>query len=182
LRERLASAGKSQREGLILEFLCAETAAVLGYPSPEHIAPERAFKELGFDSLAAVELRNRLNAATGLRLPGTLVFDHPTPAVLARQLCVELLSDGSGPVSTDPAETAIRATLASIPLAQLRRTGLLEPLLALGRADHEGDLPPGALLADGDDVLAIDTMALESLIDRTFDGLDSVLGSRSEDS
>jgi acyl transferase domain-containing protein/NADPH:quinone reductase-like Zn-dependent oxidoreductase/acyl carrier protein len=181
LRERLAGAGESQREGLILEFLCAETAAVLGYPSPEHVAPERAFKELGFDSLAAVELRNRLNAATGLRLPGTLVFDHPTPALLARQLCVELLSDGRGAVATDPAEAAIRATLASIPLAQLRRTGLLEPLLVLGRAD-EGDLSPGTLLADSDDLLAIDTMAVESLIDRTFDGLDSVLGPSAEDS
>jgi acyl carrier protein len=68
-------------------------AAVLGYPGPETVDPARSFSEVGFDSLTAVELRNRLNATTGVRLPATLVFDYPTPNALVQYLRGEILPD-----------------------------------------------------------------------------------------
>ncbi|GAA4011771.1 hypothetical protein GCM10022247_37820 [Allokutzneria multivorans] len=90
LADRLAGARDGERRKVVLELVLGEVAGVLGHSSPRRIQPSQAFQDLGFDSLTSVELRNRLTAATGLTLPATLVFDHPSPGVLADHVLAQV--------------------------------------------------------------------------------------------
>ncbi len=109
---------------------------MLGHASGAAIDPKAAFKDLGFDSLAAVELRNRLNAATGLRLPSTLVFDHPTTAATASFLVG--LAAGQSSVATVRAVTRSEEPIAIVGMSCRYPGGVVSPeglwaLLAAGR-------------------------------------------------
>ncbi|HWN36295.1 MAG TPA: SDR family NAD(P)-dependent oxidoreductase [Pseudonocardia sp.] len=134
LTEQLRSLADADRDRILTDLVRAEVAAVLGHESPDAIGAGQAFQDLGFDSLTAVELRNRLATALGRRQPATLIFDHPTPARLARHLRSELFGSAGDSESESGEEAALRKVLSSVPIAALRRSGLLESILELADA------------------------------------------------
>jgi NAD(P)-dependent dehydrogenase (short-subunit alcohol dehydrogenase family) len=131
LVRRLAGTPEAEREALVLELTLAEIAAVLGHPSGEEIDPDGAFQDLGFDSLSAVELRNRVNALSGLRLPATLVFDYPTPAGMARYLLGQIEPNGAGGAPVEPELKRLEEGLASAGMDDERRRQVSARLQAL---------------------------------------------------
>jgi acyl carrier protein len=98
LMRRLAGVPAEEQAAVVRGIVAEHVAVVLGHRDGEQVDVERPFKELGFDSLAAVELRNRLTQATAVKLPATLVFDHPTPAAVAAHLLAQAQGSGRPPL------------------------------------------------------------------------------------
>ncbi|MFH7596869.1 SDR family NAD(P)-dependent oxidoreductase [Streptomyces racemochromogenes] len=174
LADSLRAVPEAEQDRILLRLVRGHASTVLGHSGAEGIGPRQAFQEVGFDSLAAVNLRNTLNAATGLRLPATLIFDYPTPEALVGHLRSELLRQADdGP---DPREDDLRRVLASVPFARFREAGVLDALLGLAEAGSDGDpdAAPGATAPGGEppaaaaDAELIDAMDVADLVQRAL--------------
>ncbi|MFG2910212.1 type I polyketide synthase [Kitasatospora sp. NPDC048286] len=178
LKQRLGSLNETQRGRVLLDLVRSHAALVLGHSGPAAVEPGRGLLEVGFDSLTAVELRNRLRAATGHPLPATLLFDHPTPAAIAAHLAAELLPDaGPGPLPGLAELDRLAGALDGLPDDPADRERLAGRLREfLRRLDD-----PAATPADGDGTAAGVAASIEDRMDgasddELFDLIDNELG------
>ncbi|WP_188114305.1 SDR family NAD(P)-dependent oxidoreductase, partial [Streptomyces apricus] len=129
---RLAALPEAEREPALVRLVNEQVAQVLNYDDPAEIGKDRAFKDLGMDSMTAIDLRNRIGATVGVLLPATLVFDHASPAALARHLRMELFDGGPGTVEGVLADLArLEATMTALPPEEITRTRLPARLQSL---------------------------------------------------
>ena len=161
LLQRLEGLPEDEQQAVVLDLVRTNIATVLGNSSPETIDPDLAFQELGFDSLTAVEMRNRLKSATGLALSPTLIFDYPNSAALAGYIYRELVgaSEQSAPAAA-PGEAEIQRVVGSIPVKRLRQAGVLELLLELANEAEGTAQPAVAAVTTEKDIADMDLDAL----------------------
>ncbi|MFC8103330.1 type I polyketide synthase [Streptomyces sp. NPDC057363] len=180
LADSLRAVTDTEQNRILLRLVRGHASVVLGHGGAEGIGPRQAFQEVGFDSLAAVNLRNSLGTATGLRLPATLIFDYPTPEALVGYLRTELLQQADdGP---DEHEDELRQVLASVPFARFKEAGVLDALLALAdnsdgdgsddgkdndTDDENADASPAGVPRAGTEEL-IDAMDVADLVQRAL--------------
>ncbi|MEU3457861.1 SDR family NAD(P)-dependent oxidoreductase, partial [Micromonospora sp. NPDC006766] len=160
LAERLTGLAAEERENLVLRLVRTHVATVLGHAGPDTVEVDRPFKDLGFDSLTAIELRNALNNATGLKLPATLIFDHPTPQAVTAQLLADLAPAAAPEATVLDGLARLEAMLENTPQSpdeQARIAGRLRALAARlgGSAETE----------DRDEVSAASAAELFNILD-----------------
>jgi NAD(P)-dependent dehydrogenase (short-subunit alcohol dehydrogenase family)/acyl carrier protein len=165
LATRLAGLPDTEAHALVLEAVVAQAAAVLGHEGGAGIAPSRAFTDIGIDSLTAVELRNRLTPATGIRLPVTAIFDHPTPEALARHLTAQMVPSAEAQVFLD--FDRLESSFRSLSSDRAVRKQVADRLRSLASV-----LNTGSALVDADeDLEAASNEDLFALVDSGFDDL-----------
>jgi polyketide synthase 12 len=139
LSQRLSGLPADEQFDLMLDLVRSHMATVLGLANPQAIAPDLAFQDHGFDSLTAVELRNRLKAATGLTLSPTLIFDYPNPGAIAEYFRTQLVGESEQAPATNSVDEELQRVVASIPVRKLRQAGVLDMLLNLAAQGSGAD-------------------------------------------
>ncbi|BCJ50480.1 hypothetical protein Asp14428_19550 [Actinoplanes sp. NBRC 14428] len=165
---RLGALDGEDRDAALLELVREQAAEALGHSSTDALPPSKAFADLGFDSLAAVELRNRLVAATGLRLPATLTYDHPTLLALRDHLRREMYGEDAGRAGSALAELdRLEELLTEIDEAARDQVLRRVQKMAAALAGQDGDSAHSGLIANADD-------------DELFDLINRELGGRTQ--
>ncbi|OKJ08049.1 beta-ketoacyl synthase [Streptomyces sp. CB00316] len=158
----------AKRDRHLLDLVRAETAAVLGHGTPDSVGAHHAFKELGLDSLAGVELRDRLIALTGRRLPSTLVFNYPTPALIAGYLATVLTPpDASAAGSVDDELARFEAVVHAVPSDGSERQVIADRLERLLSALRQPS--PSPAHGPGEDIDTVSVDRLLDIIDEEFE-------------
>ncbi|GHI01837.1 hypothetical protein AQI88_16865 [Streptomyces cellostaticus] len=174
--ERLAGLDEAEQVRLLQELVRTQAAAVLGHPDKNAVLADRAFRDIGFESQTAVELCNRLNSATGVRLPAVSVFDHPTPGLLARRLRQELSVRG-GAAAAEPLFDRLDALEAALGAADTdtltRATARLHALLWKLEDTTTDSAPSASHAHEGgeagtEDLSAVSDLEMFALIDKEF--------------
>ncbi|MFC7310447.1 type I polyketide synthase [Streptomyces monticola] len=161
--ERLKEMPAAQRGRALLDLIRTHVAALLGYDDPGTLDAARTFTDLGFDSVAATDLRARLSAATGRKLPSTMIFDHATPTALAEYLRGELCPDGGdGSMAVLAELDRLEETMAALPTEELERHRIPERLQTL--AARVAGVPQG------------EQLTADATADDVFDFIDRELG------
>ncbi|MCV7074504.1 SDR family NAD(P)-dependent oxidoreductase [Mycobacterium szulgai] len=139
LHTQLATQTPAQQHATLLALVTTTTATVLAHPDASALDPDQPFKDLGIDSLSALELRNTMAQHAGLTLPATLIFDHPTPTALTHYLYDKLGTHTTSNGVDDPDELEMQQLIETIPAKQLIKAGVLNLLRDVARSEHSFD-------------------------------------------